>query len=530
MLIYSIILFLLSAAVNNKRDSSILFSRITILALINSLIVLSINFNVNFINEGLILYGGLFVIKNYILTFIVFTLFISIFIVSINAFYPRYFFIERSNFNVPTTLNKILNRMAYEYRIVEYPLIILFCLTGAVFLMCSYDIISIFLSIELQSYGLYLLCSIYRNSESSINAGLTYFLLGGLSSCIILLGISLLYVNTGNTSLENIFMINSICNAFSNNVLYDINLYSEIYSHFSYIQLPLAIMSVGFLFKIGSAPFHFWSPDVYDAIPTNVTIFVAIIAKISILILLFELAFLNDSNVKNISWLNNIVLSSVLSLIIGSVLGLVQYRIKRLYAYSTISHLGFILLALSINTLESSRAMFFYLIQYSLSNLNAFVILITIGYTLYFYIIKDNIYINKDNFSPIQLISQLKGYFHINPFIAISLSLTLFSFVGVPPLIGFFAKQMILTTAIDKGYIFLTFVAIFTSVISAVYYLVIVKVIYFEENLYTISKNFNSKDITINGFLSFSISIITLFIMLFMFFDYELIKLIYIIS
>ena len=530
MLIYSIILLLLSTAVNNKRDSSILFSRITLIALINSLIVLSINFNINFINEGLILYGGLFVIKNYILVFIIFILLVSIFIVSINAFYPRYLLNNEYNNKMSRSLNKILNRMTYEYRIIEYPLIILFCLTGAIFLMCSYDIVSIFLSIELQSYGLYLLCSIYRNSESSINAGLTYFLLGGLSSCIILLGLSLLYVNTGNTSIENIFMINNISNAFSNSILQDTNLFSEIYSHYTYVQLPLAIMSIGFLFKIGSAPFHFWSPDVYDAIPTNVTIFVAIIAKISILILLFELAFLNDSNLRNISWLNNIVLSSLLSLIVGSILGLVQYRIKRLYAYSTISHLGFILLALSINTVESSRAMFFYIIQYSLSNLNAFIILITIGYTLYFYIIKDNMYINKDNFSPIQLISQLKGYFYINPFIAISLSLTLFSFVGIPPLIGFFAKQMILTTAIDKGYIFLTFVAIITSVISAVYYLVIVKVMYFEKNTYNINKDINPKDLTVNGYLSFSISVITLFIIFFMLFDYELIKLIYVIT
>src|ERR1700712_3602025 len=144
-----------------------------------------------------------------------------------------------------------LNIMSYEYRIIEYPLIILFCLTGAIFLVCSYDIVSIFLSIELQSYGLYLISSIHRNSESSINAGLTYFLLGGLSSCIILLGISLLYINTGNTSLENIFMINSISNAFANNISTN-NIYTDITAEYTYIQLPLAIMSVGLLFKIGS--------------------------------------------------------------------------------------------------------------------------------------------------------------------------------------------------------------------------------------------------------------------------------------
>ena len=429
----------------------------------------------------------------------------------------------------------------FHLGVIEYPLIILFCLTGAIFLLCSYDIVSIFLSIELQSYGLYLLCSIHRNSESSINAGLTYFLLGGLSSCIILLGISLLYINTGSTSLENIYMINSISNTFANSILYENvdlhSIYTDIYTEYTYIQLPLAIMSVGFLFKIGSAPFHYWSPDVYDAIPTNVTTFVAIIAKISILILLFELTFYTDSNIKSLSWLNNIVLSAVLSLLIGSILGLIQYRIKRLFAYSTISHLGFILLALSINTLESSRALFFYIMQYSLSNLNAFVILITIGYNLYFYVLKKGIMIKTDNYSPVQLIIQLKGYFHINPMIAISLSLTLFSFIGIPPLIGFFGKQMVLVAALDKGYIFITLVAILTSVISAVYYLVLVKFMFFEKSIYKLnneiykSKLFiNPYNVSMSSYLSFTIALLTLFILLFMFFDQELIRLIYVIT
>jgi NADH-ubiquinone oxidoreductase chain 2 len=242
----------------------------TILALISSLIVLSININMNFIHEGLILYGGLFMVKTHSLLFISFILILSLFIVSINSFYLRKISDDNLKLNINEQKNnslsyynkirenyiKKLNIMTYEYRIIEYPLIILFCLTGAIFLICSYDIVSIFLSIELQSYGLYLLCSIHRNSESSINAGLTYFLLGGLSSCIILLGISLLYINTGNTSLENIFMINSISNAFSNNISTN-NIYTDITAEYTYIQLPLAIMSVGLLFKIGSAPFHF---------------------------------------------------------------------------------------------------------------------------------------------------------------------------------------------------------------------------------------------------------------------------------
>jgi NADH-ubiquinone oxidoreductase chain 2 len=470
-------------------------------------------------------------------------------ILGINSFLPgeaiKRKFLKISNEN----LTIFLNKMSDQYRIIEYPLIVMFCLTGAIFLMSSYDIVSIFLALELQSYGLYLISSIYRNSESSISAGLTYFLLGGLSSCIILLGIALLYINTGTTNLENIYILNSVSNAYSSNTIYDNNsinnlwVYKYVYMQYTYIQLPLSIISVGLLFKIAAAPFHFWSPDVYDAIPTIVTTFVAIIAKISLLILLLELILYTENNILSLSWSNNLILSSILSLFIGSVLGLVQYRIKRLYAYSTISHVGFILLALSINTLESSRAFFFYIIQYSISNLNAFIIIITIGYSLYNYTYKNNSF-NNNSYSPIYLISQLKGYFYINPMISISLAITLFSFVGVPPLVGFFGKQMILTVAIDNGYLFSTFVAIITSVISAVYYLVLIKVIFFEKENYkfnnlmpknllaenNLNYKINSKDLFISSYLSLVISVITMLIVLILYFHQDFLRLIYIMS
>jgi NADH-ubiquinone oxidoreductase chain 2 len=147
--------------------------------------------------------------------------------------------------------------MGEQFRIIEYPLIILFVITGATFLMASSDLVTIFLAIELQSYGLYLLSTIYRNSELSTNAGLTYFLLGGLSSCIILLGQSLLYINSGNTNLDGIYIINSILVNYADgteNVASITNI-PNIYQY--YIQLSLVIMSVGFLFKISAAPFHF---------------------------------------------------------------------------------------------------------------------------------------------------------------------------------------------------------------------------------------------------------------------------------
>jgi NADH-ubiquinone oxidoreductase chain 2 len=219
-------------------------------------------------------------------------------------------------------------------------------------------------------------------------------------------------------------------------------------------------------------------------------------------------------------------MSVILSLIIGSVLGLTQYKIKRLYAYSTISHLGFILLSLCINNIESSKAFFFYLIQYSISNLNIFIILISIGYTLYLY--TSNINIKDSINSPIQYIYQLKGYFYINPMISISFIITLFSFIGIPPMVGFFAKQMILNIAISQGFIFTSIIAILTSVISAVYYLMIVRNLFFfntdlkENNVKIMNNNLIfGRNITISSYYSLTISLLTLYILVYIYYDQE---------
>lgn len=243
-------------------------------------------------------------------------------------------------------------------------------------------------------------------------------------------------------------------------------------------------------------------------------------------------------------------MSSLFSLIIGTVVGLTQFRIKRLFAYSTISHLGFILLALSISSIESTQAFIFYLMQYSISNLNAFIILVTIGFSLYFYVKnkedQTNLGLVDVNNSPIQLISQLKGYFYINPFLSLSLAITIFSFVGIPPLIGFFAKQMVLSAALDNGYIFLSLIAILTSVIGAGYYLNIIKEIFFYSSQYKINPalenvnidgsvystyfkryvlvkffRFKYKNFVMSSPIAITISIITLIVLLFMFINKE---------
>ena len=165
--------------------------------------------------------------------------------------------------------------------------------------------------------------------------------------------------------------------------------------------------------------------------------------------------------------------------------------------------MGFILLALSTDTVESIQACIFYILQYTITNLNAFIILLCVGYSLYLYVYeekedKKNL-IDKNN-SPVQLISQIKGYYYTNPFIAISFAITLFSFVGVPPIAGFFAKQMILSAALDRGYIFMSLVAILTSVIGAAYYLNLVKQIFFYKNNY--KRNPSINNITLAGYVT----------------------------
>ena len=555
MLISLLTLLLISNALTLRTDKSILFSRVVMVSLIHTSFLAYNNLFFLSLDKGIGIFGGLFHVTVFTQMFNIFIFILTALILTLTSFYPRKVFLNQisslsfllfnggaSKFNYNKT--KISNKMAGQFRILEYSLLIVFVLSGAVFLMSASDLISIFLAIELQSYGLYILSTLYRDSESSTNGGLTYFLIGGLASCFILLGSSLLYANSGTTSLEVIYVISSISEVYAN--LGD-SMQGDVLSWYKpyYIHISLIILAVGFLVKISAAPFHFWSPDVYDSIPTIVTTFVAIIAKISIFIFFLELVYYTEKTLFVFSWTNILLISSLFSLIIGSVLGLTQFRIKRLYAYSTISHVGFILLALSVNSVESVQAYIFYIISYSVSNLNAFVILVTIGFSLYLYVYKDEKH-NDDlidqNNSPVQLISQLKGYFYVNPYLALSLTITLFSFAGVPPLIGFFAKQMVLSAALTNGYVFMVLIAILTSVTSAVYYLSIIKNMFFYNDQYMINPsveklnligniqnnqnsekvNFKAENIVLSSSLSITISILTLILLTFMFIPNEL--------
>lgn len=558
MLFNSLILLILSNSITSRRDKSILYSRTTITILLISAFIAYDNLYLLFLAKGIGIFGGLFHTTATTNFFHVFIFLITSVILLLTSFYPRKVWLREYSSPDRLVFTKliyyetiILNKMGEQFKIIEYSLIILFIVTGSVFLISTSDLVSIFLAIELQSYGLYLLSTIYRDSEPATSGGLMYFLLGGLSSCFILLATALLYANSGTTNLDSLYIITSISNISKDNAAGLLYWYKSYYIHIS-----LLFMAVGFLFKVSAAPFHFWSPDVYDAIPTVVTTFVAIIAKISIFIFLLELVHYTSKPLFDVdfTWTTSLLFSSLLSLVIGTVVGLTQSRIKRLFAFSTISHVGFILLGLGIHTVESTQAFMFYLIQYSVSNLNAFMLILAIGYSLYCYVYntdyttstkEENSNLHDVNNSPIQLIDQLKGYYYINPILSISLGITLFSFAGIPPLIGFFGKQMILSAAIDNGYIFMSLVAILTSVVSAVYYLAIIKQIFFDKPNYILNdelKNFdadglitekntifkkvniNINDIVLSSSLSLSISVITLIITFCIFIPEELLS------
>lgn len=270
MITFSIIFLLLSNAVTLRRDKSILYSRVAILVLLYSSLIAYNSLYFSSLENGIGLYGGLFHATTTTHVFHIFIFLISAAILQLTAFYPRKVWIAEYSsisklflYNFLYYRSKIVNKMGEQFKIVEYPLILLFIIAGAIFLVSTSDLVSIFLSIELQSYGLYLLSTLYRNSELATSGGLTYFLLGGLSSCFILLGCSLLYANSGTTILDGIYVITSLSDignnghaigsAIADNLLYWYKPY--------YINFSLLIMSVGFLFKVSAAPFHIWSPE-----------------------------------------------------------------------------------------------------------------------------------------------------------------------------------------------------------------------------------------------------------------------------
>nr|YP_010852415.1 NADH dehydrogenase subunit 2 [Lactarius subindigo]WGL35967.1 NADH dehydrogenase subunit 2 [Lactarius subindigo] len=528
MMFISIMILIVAIALPsiNRNISPNLYLRISSLLLLYTGALAFNAFYIQSIGSGIGIYSGLFQITLFTQLFdIIIVLTGSVILIAWPLINHK--FID-NNLELNEARHNILSINNYR---IKYSIIVLISTLGSLLLVSSSNLITLYLSLELQSFGVYILASLYRHSELAISAGLKYFLLGSLASCIILLGCGLIYTFTGLTNLESIYSMISVIDN-NNNILLG-------------FSLGLILIFIGLLFKIAAAPLHNWAPDVYADSATIITTWLTIIPKISILLILFEIQThinlieniniilelnpLNNIMNNNYLWSKNLLLiSSLLSLLIGTILGLAQSKLKRLLAYSTISHVGFILLALAINSEQSIEALIFYIIQYTITNLNTFLIIILFGYIIKnsFRDLIQSIMVEDETGTEndINYISELKGQFFLNPVLSISLTICLFSMAGIPPLIGFFSKQFVLYSAIQNGYYFMSIIAIIVSIISASYYLKIIKIIFTEEvntSQYSdkeikIINNLNSNsEIEISSTNSFIISTLTLSILFF---------------
>jgi NADH-ubiquinone oxidoreductase chain 2 len=316
----------------------------------------------------------------------------------------------------------------------EKALIISISIIGMIGIITSKNWLLLIISLELLTYSTSILACIDKEWESTRSSGLKYFLIGAFSSGLIMLGITIIYSETGLLEIKNIVT--------NNNEITFINGWN--------------LILAGMLFKIGAAPFHYWAPDVYDGVPTIITAWIAILPKLSLLIFLYF--YLTNFNTL-------ILYSCWFSLIFGSILGLIQYRIKRLLAYSSITHIGFLLLGvLELENFNNNLGyMTFYVLQYALTSLTIFIIIICYD---------------------VQTISQLKGKINFNILLAICFNFCLFSLAGLPPFIGFFAKIQILLLSISYQFWWIVFTAILASVIGCVQYLRIINILNFSFNTF----------------------------------------------
>ena len=341
-----------------------------------------------------------------------------------------------------------------KINLYEINILILIALLGLMLLISSNHFITLYLAIELQSLSFYILTSTQRKSILSIEAGLKYFILGSIASGFILFGSSIIYAITGSLNFNNIFLILSNINFLDNiNILIS-------------LSYGLIFILVGILFKIGAAPFHFWLPDVYEGAPNNISSFFAIVPKIAFIGILIRLFF---DIFSNISYFFEIFfyIISFLSMLIGALSSLQQKKIKRLLAYSSISHIGFILIGFTSNMLNNIPFILLYIIIYIITSINLWTSYLSLNI----------------NHKPIKYLTDLSNIYIINKLIAIIFMVNIFSLAGIPPLAGFFSKLFIFFSAVKNNYFSLVFFGIFISILSSFYYLKIIKIIYFEKLL-----------------------------------------------
>jgi proton-translocating NADH-quinone oxidoreductase chain N len=455
---------------------------------ISILLLYGVVYNTSLINNRLIIVNNISILS-------LFILFISIILIYnnpyINIITFNNTFITDNFINIIKiiiligTISSILISLEYikEKKIYsfEYVILIIFSTIAMLLMTSAYNLLSIYLALELQSLSFYVLASMKRNSEYSTEASFKYFILGVFASGFLLLGFSILYGITGIINIEQFYKL------FLDN--FNIIEYIGIY-------IAIALILIAFLFKIGAAPFHVWLPDVYEGSPMSVTAFFAITPKIVILVIMLRLFIYTFYNI--IYDLNNLlIMSSIISMILASISALYQVKIIRLFAYSAIGHIGYILIGIVTSSIESIQSSLLYIIIYIIMTINIYSTIISLR--------------SNNKLIDIKYIKEFLNLSKINPLLSISLALCLFSMAGIPPLAGFFSKLYIFLSAINSSMYLLTFIGILTSVISAVYYLYIIRIMYFgSSNTFIYIKQINYP---ISLILAF-----TLFFLVFFFF------------
>jgi NADH-quinone oxidoreductase subunit N len=342
----------------------------------------------------------------------------------------------------------------------EYYLLVLLSILGLLLLVSSNDLITAYLAIEMQSLSFYVLATFRRDSAFSTEAGLKYFILGAFSSALILLGSTYIYGITGSLNFTEIKVL--LQDSTFGELDFDLIFFSL--PVLDFLKLVILFVATGLLFKLAAAPFHMWSPDVYEGSPTSSTTIFAIVPKIAVFVLLVRI-FHESFYVLIDSWQQMMLFSAVTSVIVGSFVALKQRKLKRLIAYSAISHVGYLLMAFSTGTFEGTQSLFFYMIIYMITGLATWSIVLSI----------DSVYGSTRNLSDITALGQ------VNKGVAITFTLILFSLAGIPPLAGFYAKMYVFLVAMSSSFYLAAIVAILSSVISTFYYIRVIKVIYFEE-------------------------------------------------
>ena len=335
----------------------------------------------------------------------------------------------------------------------EFSLLMLFSILGSMIIVSSYDLLTLYLGIEMSSLCLYALAAFTRRSAFSTEAGLKYFILGAFASGILLFGMSLIYGLTGTTNFEDIAKI--LVGAYESDVIVPHGLI-----------IGIIFVAAALLFKATAAPFHMWAPDVYEGAPSIISTFFAVVPKIAILGLFVRLFMYSFHDLIN-TWQQIILISAVLSMVIAAFTALTQRKIKRFLAYSSIGHVGYLLIGLGTGTIEGIQGLLLYTLVYVIMTLNAWTFVLSSefgskeGRAVYF--------------------TDLIGLGKINPLLAITFTCTLLSMAGVPPLAGFLSKMYVFFSAMEGGMYLVAFIGVMCSVVGAFYYLRFVKIMYFEK-------------------------------------------------